>query len=237
MKMLDIHIKKKLRSYDLEVTFRVPASALYVLIGPSGSGKTSLLRMIAGLDRPDEGRIVYGSEVWFDSASGINRPVQKRRLGYVFQEYTLFPHLSLLNNAAFACTDRTEAIRWMTLLGIEHLASRKPHQVSGGERQRCAICQALARRPGLLLLDEPFSALDCVTRSRMREDTKRLRHQMTSPVIYVTHDIAEALALADVIVPMVQGKVDKNWLKSAITPTPDVEYEVRGVRRWKLALT
>lgn len=233
---LDIQIKKRMRHFDLNLNIRIPDNELHALIGPSGGGKTTLLRLIAGLDQPDEGRISFGSEVWYDSLAGIQLPAQKRGLGYVFQEYTLFPHLSLLENAAFACKDTKEALRLMDLLGIAHLKNQKPHQVSGGERQRCAICQAVARKSKLLLFDEPFSALDCVTRRRLRDDIRMLREQTSSPMVYVTHDLTEAFALADAIVPVVDGRIDQNWLQSAIEPVYAAGNTARGVRRRKLAL-
>jgi molybdate transport system ATP-binding protein len=161
---ISINFKKKLKYFDIDISCKCPDSKTLVMIGPSGGGKTTIIRMLAGLARPDEGSIVFNSETWFDSGSGINVSPQKRKLGYVFQDYTLFPHLSLFENAAFAAKDRKEVEELFELFNISHLRNRKPRQVSGGERQRCAICQALARHPKILLLDEPFSALDAITR-------------------------------------------------------------------------
>jgi molybdate transport system ATP-binding protein len=209
---LTVAVKKRLQYFDLDISFSCPDEELHVMIGPSGSGKTTILRMITGLDRPDDGLISYGDETWFDSKRGIDLPPQKRRLGYVFQEYTLFPHLNLYENAAFAAADRQEARDLLDLFGIGHLRDRRPHMVSGGERQRCAICQALARHPRLLLLDEPFSALDILTRRKLRGDLKTLKTRFSFPVLYVTHDIDEALFLADEILPVVKGKVEKDWM-------------------------
>jgi len=152
--------KKRLKYFDLNISFSCAKRNMVVMIGPSGGGKTTTIRMLAGLEKPEEGRIVFGDEVWFDSLRRINVPTQKRRLGYVFQDYNLFPHLNLYDNAAFAAVDKGEIDDLFELFKINHLRQRKPHMVSGGERQRCAICQALARHPRILLLDEPFSALD-----------------------------------------------------------------------------
>jgi molybdate transport system ATP-binding protein len=151
----------------------------------------------------------------------MNQPLMKssmpwKKAGYVFQEYTLFPHLSLFENVAFAAADRREVSGLLDLFGIGHLRDRKPHMVSGGERQRCAICQSLARHPRLLLLDEPFSALDILTRRKLRKDLKALKTKFSFPVLYVTHDINEALFLADEILPVVKGKIEKDWMKSMI---------------------
>ena len=209
-------LKKKLKYFDLDLSFSCASSSMMVMIGPSGSGKTTIIRTLAGLTAPDEGRIVFGDEVWFDSACGINIPPQKRRLGYVFQDYALFPHLNLYDNAAFAAVNKREVSTLFELFNISHLRNRKPHMVSGGERQRCAICQALARHPRLLLLDEPFSALDVVTRRRLREELKNFKGSMSFPIIYVTHDINEALFLADEILPVVEGKNDDDWMQRMI---------------------
>lgn len=162
--MIHAELKKRLKYFDLDISFSSPAEEMLVLIGPSGGGKTTIIRMLAGLTTPAEGRIVFQDEVWFDSAQRINISPQKRCLGYVFQDYTLFPHLNLYDNAAFAAVNKREVDELFELFKINHLRNRKPHMVSGGERQRCAICQTLARHPRLLLLDEPFSALDAIDR-------------------------------------------------------------------------
>jgi molybdate transport system ATP-binding protein len=233
---LRVDIQKKLNYFDLDIKFSCPDEELLAMIGPSGSGKTSIIRMIAGLERPDEGHISFADEVWFDSTQKIFIPPQKRRLGYVFQDYTLFPHLTLHENAAFATPDRKRADKLLDLFGISHLRNRKPNRVSGGERQRCAICQALARNPRVLLLDEPFSALDFMTRRKLREDIKLIRNEIAFPIIYVTHDIAEAFALADNLLPVVEGQVDKGWLQGAISSVASIGTPARAVRTQRLAL-
>jgi molybdate transport system ATP-binding protein len=192
--------------------------------------------MLAGLETPDEGQVIFGDEVWFDSARRINVTPQKRRLGYVFQDYNLFPHLNLLDNAAFAAVDKKEVDELFELLKISHLRKRKPHMVSGGERQRCAICQALARHPRLLLLDEPFSALDVVTRRGLREELKNLKGRLSCPIIYVTHDIHEALFLADEILSVVDGKIDRGWMQRTITREPGEALQAKGAREPRLSL-
>lgn len=232
---LHVCIKKKLHYFDLDLDFACPAEELLALIGPSGSGKTTVIRMIAGLEKPDEGYISYGDEIWFDSLQKINVSPQKRRLGYVFQDYTLFPHLTLRENVAFAASDRKHADDLLCLFGISHLRDRKPGRVSGGERQRCAICQALARNPRVLLLDEPFSALDFLTRRKLKQEIKLLKKEITAPIIYVTHDIQEAFALADEILPVVDGRIDKGWLQQAITAMPPAGVS-RAVHTPRLAL-
>lgn len=229
-------LKKELKYFDLDISFTCATENTMVMIGPSGGGKTTIIRMLAGLETPDEGTIEFQDEVWFDSARRINLSPQKRCLGYVFQDYTLFPHLNLYDNAAFAAVYKREVDELFELFRISHLRNRMPHLVSGGERQRCAICQALARHPRLLLLDEPFSALDAITRRALREELKNMRGRMSFPIIYVTHDITEALYLADEILPVVEGKNDDQWMQRMITREPSTGVSTRAAREPRLAL-
>lgn len=229
---INISIRKKLRFFDVDISFSCPDGKMLVMIGPSGGGKTTIIRMLAGLDTPDSGEIVFRGRSWYDSQRGINISIQKRHLGYVFQDYTLFPHLNLYENAAFAAGDRKDVDELFEIFRIDHLKKRKPHMVSGGERQRCAICQAMARRPRVLLLDEPFSALDVITRRGLREELKNLKGRFSFPMIYVTHDINEALFLADEILPVVDGKTDYDWMKR----TMKSDQTLKAARETRLAL-
>ena len=234
--ILSAFFKKRLKYYDLELSFSCPSGKTMVMIGPSGGGKTTVIRMLAGLETPDDGLLRFGEEIWFDFERRVNLKPQKRRLGYGFQDYNLFPHLNLYDNAAFAAVDKKEVDSLFELFGISHLKKRKPHMVSGGERQRCAICQALARHPRVLLLDEPFSALDVVTRRGLREEIKKLKGRLSCPMIYVTHDINEALFLADEIVPLVEGKIDEGWMQRTISREPGQGVAARGAREPRLSL-
>jgi molybdate transport system ATP-binding protein len=199
-------------SFTIDLSLACAPGKLLSLVGPSGAGKTTVLRVLAGLERPAAGHITCGAETWVDTAPGICLPPQKRRVGYVFQEFTLFPHLNVRQNAAFAAADRHIADELLKRLKIWHLKDARPHKISGGERQRAAICQALARGPRVLLLDEPFSALDALTRRTLREDIKALKTELGIPIIHVTHDIREALYLGDEVIPIVQGKVAQKWM-------------------------
>lgn len=233
---LSISLKAGLRFFDIDIAFECPDRKMLVMIGPSGGGKTSIIRMLAGLDKPDEGTITFDNCIWYDSKQRLNVPARKRRVGYVFQDYILFPHLNLYKNAAFAAADKKEVDELFELFKISHLAGQKPHMVSGGERQRCAICQALARRPQLLLLDEPFSALDAMTRRVLREELKNLKGKFSFPIIYVTHDVNEALYLADVLLPVVDGKPDSSWLKDMTDHSHVHKSRSRAARKQKLSL-
>lgn len=227
---------KKTRFFAINVELTCREGQTLALVGPSGSGKTTIIRMLAGLEKPDEGFIRYGDEVLFDSARGVNLSPQKRKLGYVFQDYSLFPHLTIYGNAAFAASDRREVESLMEFFGIASLGDRKPHEVSGGERQRCAVCQALARNPRLLLLDEPFSALDVVTRRLLRGELKKITEKRTSPVIYVTHDITEALFIGNTVLPIVDGIVDRNWMERIVEFAMENGSQAKAARAPKLSL-
>jgi len=233
---LEVNLRRKLEYIDIDVSFSCGEESLLVLIGPSGGGKSSIIRMISGLDKPDTGSIRFDGQMWYDSGNKTFLPPQKRRLGYVFQDYTLFPHLNIYENAAFAAVDKDEVEGLLEFFGIGHLRNQKPHKVSGGERQRCAICQALARKPQVLLLDEPFSALDVITRRLLREELKRLKEKLSIPFVYVTHDIGEALFLADEILPIVDGRIDKGWMQRTITREPAAGTSAKATREPRLSL-
>jgi len=235
---LQIRIRKPLPHFELSIDVNCPAETMTVVIGPSGAGKTTLMRIIAGLDKPVEGFIQFGDEVWLDTKRRIFLPPQKRRLGYVFQDYPLFPHLSIHDNAAFSAGAKKDVVqKLLERFGIRHLQDRKPDAVSGGERQRCAICQALAREPRLLLLDEPFSALDVFTRRDLRDELRNLKEELRMPMIYVTHDVNEALYLADDLLPIVEGRLDREWMQRSLVRVDDTRPErAKAVREPRLSL-
>lgn len=211
---LEVQIIKELPAFNINVSFECKGGELLALVGPSGAGKTTLMRIIAGLEKPDIGLIVFNGDTWLDSKKQIDLLPQKRGLGYVFQEYTLFPHLTVFKNVAFANKDKIKVTEILKRLDIWHLHNRKPHKLSGGERQRVALAQALAREPKVLLLDEPLSALDIVTRRKLRQQLKEIKQEFKLPIIHITHDLEEADYLADALLPMVQGEVDNHWLEN-----------------------
>jgi len=209
---LQAELKKKLKHYTLDVSLSCERGKILSIVGPSGAGKTTVLRMIAGLDRPDSGIVACRGRVWEDTRNKVHISTQERKLAMVFQDFPLFPHCSLLKNICFTVRDRERAQDLMKMFGIWHLKKSRPQAVSGGERQRAAICQALAREPEVLLLDEPFSALDAMNRRNLREMLKSLKSKLGIPIVHVTHDIREALFLADEILPVVRGRVEQKWL-------------------------
>jgi molybdate transport system ATP-binding protein len=187
----------------VDAAFHCAPGEVLALVGPSGSGKTTVLRAVAGLARMAEGRIVFNGAPWFESDSGVNVSVQDRRVGFVFQDYALFPHMSARANieAALGHIPAGEraaaAAELLARVNLSGLEDRPPHRLSGGQRQRVAVARALARDPNVLLLDEPFSAVDQVTRRRLQEELVRLRRSLSAPTILVTHDLGEARMLAD----------------------------------------
>ena len=195
---------------DVEITCN--PGELLALVGPSGSGKTTVLRSIAGLYRPAAGRIVSGDQVWFDAAAGTMVSPQARATGLVFQDYALFPHLTALENVKLAARHLDEPLRSTQAAGLlarvnlDGLEARTPDQLSGGERQRVALARALARDPKVLLLDEPFSAVDRTTRDRLKVELSALHRSLEIPIILVTHDLQEAEALADRIAILHKGR-------------------------------
>ena len=210
---LNIDIEKRLATFNLRVRLEVGAEIL-VLFGPSGAGKTQTLNAIAGLTTPDSGRIVLGADTFFRSGqngSAFNLPPRRRRVGYVFQQYALFPHMTALENVAYALWRRPGAReRAEELLERMHLAqqsSRYPHELSGGQQQRVAIARALAMRPRVLLMDEPFSALDSPTRQRLHQDLIALQQEERLIVVYVTHNLADAFAVGHRLAIMRDGSI------------------------------
>jgi len=202
--------------FDLEVRFASDAERL-VLHGASGAGKTQTLKMIAGIARPDRGRVVVADRALYDSASRISLSAQERRLGYVFQDYALFPHLTVRQNIAFglrrgwlnpARSFADAAVeRWIATFHLGAVAGHYPHQLSGGQRQRTALARALVNGPDALLLDEPFAALDKALARRLRGELKELQAQLRVPMLLITHDDDDLRDLAQGVVELQGGRV------------------------------
>ncbi len=239
--LIRVDIEKTLASRGRRFVLKAAFSSsegFVVLFGPSGSGKTLTLQSIAGLLTPDSGKIVLRDSVLFDSKSGINIRPQHRKIGYVFQDYALFPHLTVFENIGFglrkrwlqplSSTDRLKVEEFLDIFEIKHLAAGFPFDLSGGQRQRVALARALIRNPEILLLDEPFSALDTFLRVKLRNELLAIQTRFKVPVIMITHDPEDIRAFAETLVTYDAGQVcsvdhflkskEENHLGQVISP-------------------
>jgi len=208
--MIEVAVEKRLGSFALDIKFTADSTGITALYGRSGAGKTSLVNALAGLLKPDRGRIVVGGEVLFDSAAGIDLPPERRRLGYVFQDGLLFPHYAVRGNLLYGRRRGEEGVPFatvVTLLGLEGLLDRKPASLSGGEKQRVALGRALLAGPRLLLMDEPLASLDQPRKAEILPFIERLRDELAIPIVYVTHAMDEIVRLADTLVLISEGRV------------------------------
>jgi len=217
MDTLDFDFTLPRRSFRLELALAVGRET-FALVGPSGAGKTSVLRAVAGLVRPARGRIALGGRVLFDAAAGIDLPPEERRVGFVFQEYALFPHMTVEKNVAYA--GRTRAADVLERFRIGHLAKSRPGELSGGERQRVGLARALARNPSVLLLDEPLSALDPHTRASVRAELRTILDRLDVPVLLVTHDFQDAAVLADRVGVLIDGRLLQTGAPTELIASP-----------------
>ena len=204
MDALELTLDHALRSFGLSLELELGRETL-ALVGPSGAGKSSVLRAIAGLLRPDRGRVAHAGEVWLDTVSRVELPPERRSVGFVFQDYALFPHLDVRRNVEFGGRGRADEL--LERFRISHLAAARPDALSGGERQRVALARALARDPAVLLLDEPLSALDTSTRGLVRGELAELLAELGLPTLLVTHDFEDAAVLADRVGVIFDGRI------------------------------
>lgn len=207
----------------LDLALTVAPGEILALIGRSGAGKSSILKAIAGLLPGGSGHIRVNGESWFDSDAGIRLSPHRRRLGYLFQNYALFPHKTALENVMAAAPDETAARRLLAVVQLGDLKNRRPAQLSGGQQQRVALARALAREPRLLLLDEPFSAVDRPTRRALAATIRALRASLDMPVILVTHDIEDAARLADSIAILEAGRIVQHGPAAQVIANPASE--------------
>ncbi|HEU4384129.1 MAG TPA: ABC transporter ATP-binding protein [Anaeromyxobacteraceae bacterium] len=213
MSSLGVDVERRFLGALVRARAELPLDGVAVLFGPSGAGKTTVLRLVAGLERPDAGAVRFGSETWSDPARGIHLRPQERRVGFLFQDHALFPHLDVAANVGYGLYDLGRAEREARLrevaawLHLGDLLGRMPGELSGGQRQRVALARALAPRPRLLLLDEPLSALDAPTREALRGELRGWLKESGIPAVVVTHDRVEALALGDRLVVLSEGGV------------------------------
>jgi molybdate transport system ATP-binding protein len=224
--MLRAEVGHALRALTLDVALDIAPGEVLALTGPSGAGKTTVLRAIAGLMRPDTGLISLGDTVWLDTVRGMAVPPERRRCGVLFQDHALFPHLSAWRNVAYALRDRPrperrpEALAFLERFGVSALAESPTSQLSGGERQRVALARALARRPDVLLLDEPLSALDAPTRAQATATLIELLRDADVPVLVITHDFVEASLLAGDVAVMAGGTIVQRGPAGTLATAP-----------------
>jgi molybdate transport system ATP-binding protein len=224
--VLRIEARTRLGELELDVALDVRAGECVALAGPSGAGKTSVLRVGSGLLRPERGRVVCDGELWLDTERGIDVPPERRRCGYVFQEYALFPHLTAWRNVAYPLRGmprserRRRAQELLDRFGVGRLADSRPRTLSGGERQRVAVARVLARQPGVLLLDEPLSALDARTRAGAARELEAVLREAEVPALLVTHDFADAAQLGDRVGVIDAGRIVQEGTPSELAAAP-----------------
>ena len=232
---VDVRLARPGQSFRLDVRFDVPPG-ITVLFGPSGSGKSTVLAAIAGLLRPDEGRIALGDDVWLDRNTGRGRPIHERRVALVFQSLALFPHLTAAQNAAYgvdrslpSAERRRRALDCLARFRVVHLADRKPATFSGGEAQRVALARAFAMSPRVVLLDEPFSALDFTLRHEFVRELRAEAKDLGVPIVHVTHHRNEARALADRAIRIEHGRIAAHGpVDQVLPPRPRLDGEASG---------
>ncbi|MFP3913482.1 MAG: sulfate/molybdate ABC transporter ATP-binding protein [Actinomycetota bacterium] len=231
---LEVDVVTERGGFSLRASLRVVPGEVVAVLGPNGAGKTTLLRAVSGLETPREGKVELGGRVLYDRARGIDVPAAEREVGMVFQEYLIFPHLTVGQNVGFG-KDAQDAPLWMRRLGLEHLASRRGRDISGGEAQRVALARALANRPAALLLDEPLSALDVERRHNVRHELARHLGGLEIPVLLVTHDPIDAALMADRMVILEAGELTHEGTIAEITRRPRTAWAARlaGVNLYK----
>lgn len=232
--MIELDLQKRLNTASgsmlLDVQLSVAKGEFVTIYGPSGVGKTSLLRMIAGLLQPDSGSIRVEGNTWFDASKRVNLAVQKRRVGFLFQDYALFPHLTVRQNIAAALrTDKTNQTtdQLLEMIGLSALADQKPELLSGGQKQRTALARALAQEPEILLLDEPLSALDEASRFDLQDQLLQLQKMRNLTTILVSHDVTEILRMADKVVQLVDGKIKRQGPPSSLFSQENLSGKIR----------
>ena len=221
--MIQINIKKSLRTaegtIDLHINKEIQNGEFLTLFGKSGSGKTTLLRIIAGLETPQSGQIIVGDEIWFDSQKRINLPPQMRNVGFVFQDYALFPNMSVRGNLEFALknkNDKQKVDEILAIMEIENLAQMKPDHLSGGQKQRVAVARTLMTNPKILLLDEPLSALDNTMRVKLQDELANVHKRFGITSVLVSHDISEVFRLSNRVFKIALGQITHDGTPSEV---------------------
>lgn len=234
--MIQINIKKMLHTadgtIDLIVNKDIQNGDFLTLFGKSGSGKTTLLRILAGLETPQSGQIIVDDEVWFDSSKKINLPPQKRGVGFVFQDYALFPNMSVRQNLEFALKDKKQKQKVdeiLAMMEIENLSSMKPEHLSGGQKQRVAVARSLMSSPKMLLLDEPLSALDSTMRLKLQDELHSIHQRFGLTSILVSHDISEVFRLSNRVFKIALGQITDDGTPSSVFANQNISGKFKVV--------
>ena len=214
--MIKLRLKREMHTPQgkewLDINLNIPQGEFITLFGESGAGKTTFLRIVAGLTQPQEGHIEVDGEIWFDSQKRINLSVQQRKIGFVFQESSLFPHMTVRKNLEYSCDDkkgRSSIEQWIVTMGLKGLEDQKPDQISGGQKQRAALIRALISRPKILLLDEPLSDLDIHARLNLQDEIIKVYQKTKITTILVSHDLSEVFKLSKKVFVIDRGKITK----------------------------
>ncbi|EAI9165018.1 sulfate/molybdate ABC transporter ATP-binding protein [Campylobacter jejuni] len=212
---------------DLNFKKDIESGKITALFGESGAGKTTLLKIIAGLIRPEFGRIEADNELWFDSSKNFSLALQKRKIGFVFQDYALFPNMNVKENIAYAASSKAKVSELLALMGLENLAKIYPKHLSGGQAQRVALARALAREPKILLLDEPLSALDFKMRANLQDELAKILEYFKISTLLVSHDLAEIYKLSHRILELKNGKIIKDFPKNEFFTYSNISAKLR----------
>ncbi|WP_417904059.1 sulfate/molybdate ABC transporter ATP-binding protein [Campylobacter sp. LH-2024] len=225
--MLKLDLKHQINSKEFEFKTQINQGEITAIFGESGAGKTTLLKIIAGLIKPNCGYLEVDNEIWFDSKKNINLSIQKRKIGFMFQDYALFPNMNVKENLSYANKNETKINEFLELMNLKELAKAYPKELSGGQAQRVALARALIREPKILLLDEPLSALDFKMRMNLQDELAKILHHFEITTLLVSHDIAEIYKLSHKIIEIQNGKIIKNLIKNEFFTQANLSAKLR----------
>ncbi|MBK2000563.1 sulfate/molybdate ABC transporter ATP-binding protein [Campylobacter sp. 2018MI35] len=225
--MLKLDLKHQINSKEFEFKTQINQGEITAIFGESGAGKTTLLKIIAGLIKPNCGYLEVDNEIWFDSKKNINLSIQKRKIGFMFQDYALFPNMNVKENLSYANKNETKINEFLELMNLKELAKAYPKELSGGQAQRVALARALIREPKILLLDEPLSALDFKMRMNLQDELTKILHHFKITTLLVSHDIAEIYKLSHKIIEIQNGKIIKNLIKNEFFTQANLSAKLR----------
>ncbi|MBZ7941890.1 sulfate/molybdate ABC transporter ATP-binding protein [Campylobacter molothri] len=225
--MLKLDLKHQINSKEFEFKTQINQGEITAIFGESGAGKTTLLKIIAGLIKPNCGYLEVDNEIWFDSKKNINLSIQKRKIGFMFQDYALFPNMNVKENLSYANKNETKINEFLELMNLKELAKAYPKELSGGQAQRVALARALIREPKILLLDEPLSALDFKMRMNLQDELAKILHHFKITTLLVSHDIAEIYKLSHKIIEIQNGKIIKNLIKNEFFTQANLSAKLR----------